>query len=211
MLRTFSESICAGLLISVGGCVFLSCENRYVGAILFSVALLCICYMEYYLFTGKIAYITDDRSPENIAKLFIGLCGNLLSTFLLGMVIRPAIPFIGDNAVGVFEAKLLQSPAQTVLRAAFCGMLMYLAVDIFRKKKSPIAILFCIPTFILSGFEHSVADMFYFGASGIYDIRAAGFLSAVIIGNTLGAVVLPLLEKVPKGHEPRNSPKKGQF
>ena len=42
MLKNFLSSVCAGVLISIGGCVFLACENRYVGAVLFSVALLWI-------------------------------------------------------------------------------------------------------------------------------------------------------------------------
>ena len=43
------------LIVSVGiGCiVFLSCDNVYVGAILFSVAFLTVCIMKFSLFTGK--------------------------------------------------------------------------------------------------------------------------------------------------------------
>lgn len=54
VVSTLRLSVCAGLLIAIGGSVFLSCENRYIGAMLFSVALLCICYRGYYLYTGKI-------------------------------------------------------------------------------------------------------------------------------------------------------------
>ena len=35
--------IAAGLMISLGSAVFLSCENRYVGCLLFCIALYCIC------------------------------------------------------------------------------------------------------------------------------------------------------------------------
>ena len=69
MLKTFAASISAGILIAIGGSVFLACDNRYIGSLLFSVALLCICYLGYYLFTGKIGYLTEDHSPGNILRL----------------------------------------------------------------------------------------------------------------------------------------------
>ena len=78
----------------------------------------------------------------------------------------------------------------------FCGFLMYLAVSIFRDKKTPIGILFAIPVFILSGFEHSIADMFYFAASGMVSLRAFFFLWVVILGNSVGGMLLPALQKI---------------
>ena len=73
---------------------------------------------------------------------------------------------------------------------------MYLAVSIFRDSKTPLAILFCIPVFILSGFEHSIADLYYFAASGIVSLRACAFLWVVIAGNSVGGVLLGLLMKL---------------
>ena len=56
-----------------------------------------------------------------------------------------------------------------------------------------VGILFCIPVFILAGFEHSIADIFYFAASGIVSLPALGFIWTVILGNTLGGMILPVL------------------
>ena len=75
---------------------------------------------------------------------------------------------------------------------------MYLAVSVWRDRQTPLGILFCIPVFILSGFEHSIADMFYFAASGIVSAEAFGFIWLVIIGNALGAMLLPALELLGK-------------
>ena len=71
---------------------------------------------------------------------------------------------------------------------------MYLAVSIYRDNKTPLGILFCIPVFILSGFEHSIADMFYFAASGIVSVKAFAFLWIVILGNSIGGMLLPALK-----------------
>ena len=57
-------SLPAGVFIGIGGTVFLSCENRYVGAVLFSVGLLAICCMGLFLFTGRVGYRCWPRWRE---------------------------------------------------------------------------------------------------------------------------------------------------
>lgn len=196
MLKTFRESLCAGILITIGGTIFLSCENKTVGAVLFSVALLCICYKSYYLFTGKIGYIVEQHTKQDFLNLDIGLFGNLAATFFLGMLLRTVLPNIGEKAAEMCSAKLAQFPLYTFIRGFFCGILMYLAVSIYKEKNSVLGILFCVPVFILCGFEHSIADMFYLGASGIFSVKIIIFTALVVAGNTFGAIVLPLLKGV---------------
>lgn len=196
MLKTFRDSLCAGILITIGGTVFLSCENKTVGAVLFSVALLCICYKSYYLFTGKIGYIVEKHTKQDFLNLDIGLFGNLAATFFLGMLLRTVLPNIGEKAAEMCSAKLAQFPLYTFIRGFFCGILMYLAVSIYKEKNSVLGILFCVPVFILCGFEHSIADMFYLGASGIFSVKIILFTALVVAGNTFGAIVLPLLKGV---------------
>lgn len=196
MLKTFRESLCAGILITIGGTVFLSCENKTVGAVLFSVALLCICYKSYYLFTGKIGYIVEKHTKQDFLNLDIGLFGNLAATFFLGMLLRTVLPNIGEKAAEMCSAKLAQFPLYTFIRGFFCGIMMYLAVSIYKEKNSVLGILFCVPVFILCGFEHSIADMFYLGASGIFSVKIILFTALVVAGNTFGAIVLPLLKGV---------------
>lgn len=196
MVKTVFGAVSAGIMIAIGGSVFLACDNKYVGAVLFSVALLCICYLGYYLFTGKIGYLAKDFSKSNILNLATGLAVNLIITFLLGMLISFALPNLAEKAYTICTAKLEQSFLITFIRAVFCGVLMYTAVEIFKEKKTPLGIIFCIPVFILCGFEHSVADMFYFGASGIFNTKILTFESAAVLGNTVGSLVLALLSKI---------------
>lgn len=196
MVKTVSGAVSAGIMIAIGGSVFLACDNKYVGAVLFSVALLCICYLGYYLFTGKIGYLAKDFSKSNVLSLATGLAVNLIITFLLGILISFALPNLAEKAYTICTAKLEQSFLITFIRAVFCGVLMYTAVEIFKEKKTPLGIIFCIPVFILCGFEHSVADMFYFGASGIFNAKILTFELAAVLGNTVGSLVLALLSKI---------------
>ena len=50
----------AGISISLGGTVFLACDSKIVGAVLFSVGLFSICAFGFHLFTGKVCYVFDN-------------------------------------------------------------------------------------------------------------------------------------------------------
>jgi len=193
MLKKLCSGIAAGVCICLGGSVFLACENRIVGAVLFSVALLCICFKGYALFTGKVGYVPEAHDQESVSVLLLALLGNAIGTVAGGYLIRAALPNLGAAAETICLAKLNQVWWATLVRGCFCGVLMYLAVSTYRDNKTPLGILFCIPVFILSGFEHSIADIFYFAASGIVSLPAFGFLWLVIIGNAIGGMLLPLL------------------
>lgn len=202
MLKDTVSGVMAGVLIAIGGAVFLACENRYLGAILFTVALLCICLKGYALFTGKVGFLPETHDKAAISLLLCALLGNAAATFAAGYAVRYALPALGAAASALCEGKLAaQTFPQTLIRAVFCGILMYLAVSIYRDRHTVIGILFCIPVFILAGFEHSIADMFYFAASGIVSWRACGFIFTVILGNALGGVLLPLLALVGRKKE----------
>ena len=204
MLKLIIDGIKAGIMIAIGGSVFLSCENRYIGAILFSVALLCICLKGYSLFTGKVGYLPENHSKEAFKILLCGLLGNIVSTVLLGYAVSFANPALGEAAKVICEAKLSQEALQTFVRAFFCGVLMYMAVSTYREKGTLAGIFFCVPVFILSGFEHSIANMFYFGASGIINMDSIIYLAVVIAGNSVGGMAMPILNILGKG-EPKNA------
>ncbi|MBQ7455514.1 MAG: formate/nitrite transporter family protein, partial [Clostridia bacterium] len=117
MIRKITSGVAAGILVSIGGAVFLSCDNRYVGAVLFSVALLCICLKGYSLFTGRVGYIPETHDRETVSALLLGLLGNLIGTALCGLALRHAVPAIGAAAETACAARLTQAPLQTFARA----------------------------------------------------------------------------------------------
>lgn len=192
MLKKIFSGIMAGLLISIGGTVFLSCTDKVVGAVAFTIGLLAVCYYGANLYTGRIGYLFDKHDKDGIQDLVFGLLGNLTGTTACGLLLGP---LKGEAAVALCSPKLTQAPLETVLRAAFCGMLVYIAVNLFRDKKTPLGILIGIPVFILSGFEHSIADAFYFAAAGIFSGEAAVFILLVLAGNSVGALLFDRLLK----------------
>ena len=203
IIWNFVNGLLAGIMIAVGGTVFLACfgdgsmVNKTIGAFFFSIALLSICYKGYSLYTGKIGFIPEKHDGEAFSVLLWGLLGNLISTVVLGYALRAAIPTIGGVAETLCTARLTQEWWQTLIRGIFCGILMYMAVSIYRDKKTISGILFCVPVFILAGFEHSVANMFYFGAAGMFfSVDSIIYLAIVVLGNTIGGMLMPVLAMV---------------
>ncbi len=185
-------------MVSIGGAVFLGCENKIVGSVLFCVALIVICINSYSLYTGKIGFILECRAKTDCAAIFLGLLGNILGTLLCGWILRAGIPALGNTASELCAAKLTQMAFGTLIRGIFCGVLMYCAVSTFRNRNTLAGILFCIPVFILSGFEHSIADVFYCTVGGCLNPKAIAFLCIVLIGNSIGANIMPLLDQIEK-------------
>jgi len=194
--RSLSLSLAAGIFISIGGAVFLSCENSVVGAVLFAVALLSICYLGLYLFTGKVGFLAVSHTGSEIAEVALTLLGNLVGTLIGGIMVSAAKPKLMDAAQMRCMPRLEMDPAAILITAFFCGILMYTAVAIYKEKGSPLGIFFCVPVFILSGFEHSIADMFYFFCARMFSAEVFVFLLLVIVGNTVGGLLIPFLRRL---------------
>lgn len=216
MLKQLIAAVGGGLMIAIGGCVYLNTDPRWVGAIFFSVALISICYCGLGLFTGRVGFVPDNFSKAELCGLSMTLIGNAIGTFTIGSLVLHAIPdTLGSAALIAVAGKIAAPWYANLLRAVLCGVLMYLAVRIFREKNTVVGILFCVPAFILAGFEHSIADMFYFAASGYREWNGLWFLLIVILGNAIGGMLLPLLERLGKWCDARPTapteaaPKKG--
>lgn len=196
MLRkVFFDGILAGLAVSLGGAVFMACNSRYVGAALFSVALYTVCCFGFYLYTGKIGYIVESHTKNDFLSLIVGLIGNAVGAVACGLAVAFASPAFREKAVSLAETKLAVGIGETFVKALFCGILMYISVWIYKEKKTPIGIFVCIPTFILSGFEHSVANMFYFSLGNSFTGMTALYVFIAVLGNTVGGILIPLLLK----------------
>ena len=197
MLKQLIAAVCGGLMIAIGGCVYLNTAERWVGAIFFSVALISICYCGFGLFTGRVGFVPDNFSGRELCGLSMTLIGNAIGTFTVGSLVYHLMPeTIGAAALASVAGKVSAEWGVNLLRAVLCGVLMYLAVRIFREKNTVVGIIFCVPAFILAGFEHSIADMFYFAASGYREWNGLWFLLLVIAGNAIGGMLLPLLARL---------------
>jgi formate/nitrite transporter FocA (FNT family) len=194
------RSMLAGMLIAMAGGTYLSCQAlipdatiaKVVGAFLFSIGLIGVIALEANLFTGKVGYI-DSWHKFGLACAM--LVYNLLIAGLIGLLYKGLnFPMMtGTGPFGPDSARALK-PWYNILFDGFgCGVLIYLAVELYRKTKSFLPVIMCVMAFILSGTEHCIPDAFYLGASEFSWI-ALGKLGLVILGNAGGAVAIHWLQ-----------------
>ena len=191
LVNTFSLATLAGLMIGFGGIIYLMCANKMVGALLFSFGLLTIVCQGFALYTGRIGYFRQ----YGLASILVTIVGNFVGTWLAAKGF--ALTRHTVDIAAVVAPKLQDSSLSVFLLSIGCGAMMYLAVDSYRKSKSWLFVIMPIVIFILSGFEHSIANMFYFGASGIVSLEAFGYICVVILGNSIGGMLFPVL-KLPR-------------
>ena len=194
---TLLKAFAAGVFISVGGAVFLSCESRYLGALLFAVGLFVICTMGLLLFTGKVCYVFENDLGYALSLILIWL-GNLAGCTVSAALFRMTrIAGIAEKAAGMCETKLAETPASVFILGIFCNILIWIAVEGYKKNPHELgkylAIVFGVVVFIVSGFEHCVANMFYFAVAGQLGGQAFTFLAVNTLGNAVGGVFMPLL------------------
>ena len=205
MLRETGKGILSGLMVSIGGAVYLACENRYVGAVLFSVALITICLMQFSLYTGKIGFLVENHKKSDVIATFSGLLGNFIGCVIFGLLLKVALHKLSEASVIICNSKLDQTSISALIRAFFCGVLMFVAVWSYKEKKTLAGIFVCIPVFILSGFEHSIADMFYLSIAGFFNFKALLYVLIIVLGNSLGGMFIPAMQKLINFKKGKNS------
>lgn len=198
----FFKGIAAGIMIGIGGIIYLMAENKVVGSFLFSFGLFTIIRYGFALYTGKVGYIPENK-PFYIAEVLVTLAGNIFGTAMAaGMVLLTRIgDKVHESASSIMETKLGDSIESRFILGIFCGLLMYLAVQNARNCRetgADTSLVFgtAVPVmiFILSGFNHSVADCFYYFAA--YPTgEGIMYLGTVVVGNALGGMLVPFLKK----------------
>jgi formate/nitrite transporter FocA (FNT family) len=196
------KSVMAGICIGIGGIVYLSVENKVVGAALFATGLFTVCTMGYHLYTGKACYLLDSPNKGSyliwLAQVW---AGNLIGTVLVGYAMRltRSGPALAEKAQALCQTKLGDSLLSIFILAIFCNIMIYIGVESYRSNPHPLGkylgILLGIMVFILSGFEHCVANMFYFSVANAWSLTAVGYLLVMTAGNLVGAVLPEAMKK----------------
>lgn len=190
------KGIYAGMMIGIGGTVYLSISNSIIGAIFFSVGLLTICIYKMNLYTGMIGYIIENKL-NYIVTLLLTLIGNFIGTMITSLlVLNTRIASISVRAKEISAIKINDNYLSIFILSIFCGMLMYIAVNTFKKEKDSIvrylAIFICVIVFILSGFEHCIANMYYISLAKLWSLKAVLSMLIMILGNSVGSIFIAI-------------------
>lgn len=202
-LKTFVFAVLAGVCIAIGGTVYLSVENKALGALLFTVGLFTICCFGLNLYTGKVCYVFDNP-PSYLLDVALIWLGNLLGTWGAAKLLLATRIGAGlqANAAAVCAAKLGDGILSIFILAVFCNMLICIAVEGFKNNPHELgkylALVFGVVVFILCGFEHCIANMFYFSVAEVWSAKTFGYLLVMTLGNAVGGVVFPLALRLKK-------------
>lgn len=209
---------------------------RLVTAAVFPVGLMMIVMIGGELFTGDclmVAGVWDRRYSigRMLRVLAIVWCSNLAGAILIAVLIgNSGIFSYSDGGLGAFLIKIAygkcaMQPLTAVVSGILCNILVCSAVGMSTAAKDAIgklmSVFFPIMAFVVAGWEHSVANMFYLpagmiaahnpqfiakaeelyglSAGQIYEqVNVAGFFHNILpvtLGNIVGAMVcmaLPL-------------------
>ena len=168
MKKIFLSAILAGAVIAFGGTVFLSVENTVVGSIFFTIGLFVVCTRGLHLFTGKVCYVFDNDMAYAKTLPVIWL-GNLVGTSLIALAEKcTRLVSLSARAQGICELKLSEPLFGAFILAVFCNVMIYIGVEGYRSNPHELgkylALFFGVCVFILCGFEHCVANMYYIPA-----------------------------------------------
>ena len=193
------RAILSGVVISIGGTIFLMLNRTELGAFLFGIGLFMVVVNGYNLYTGKIGYVIDNKI-NYLWELFLTLVGNLIGTISCGYLLL--VTRYGDKlnevAKAAADAKLNDNLLSIFVLSIFCGMLMFLAVDLYKRLTDVgryFAVFLCVTVFIICGFEHCVANMYYFSAANAWDLKTVLYLLVMILGNSVGGILIALGNK----------------
>ena len=213
-LKVLLFGIFAGLAIGLGSFVFtivlswsqnnLPLEMQTAGKIfassLFSIGLILVCVFGLQLYTGKIGVVFDDREKlkENAISLPIMLVGNAIGAFALGILchfIFMNVDSVKATIEGIADGKTDSSLVFT--EGIFCGALVYFAVYCYKNFQNwamkIIGIVVSVTLFVYCGFQHCIANMFYFGMAFNWNIDVLWNLLIVILTNSIGALLIRCL------------------
>lgn len=221
IIKMFVLAIFAGCFIAIAGIgattAAVSIESaslaRLVSAMVFPAGLAMVLIAGSELFTGNNLIIIPVlekkiRLYEMLINWVVVYLGNLVGTMLVAfLVVKGHTPDLFDGALAnsIVNAANIRTTmvfSDAFIRGILCNFLVCIAVWMsFAAKKISgkiMALYFPIMIFVLCGFEHSIADMYYVSAGLFtkmeYGIEAEGltwfnFFSKNLLPVTLGNLV----------------------
>jgi formate/nitrite transporter len=222
LLSQLILSVLGGAFIGMGALFYVLIHSdaslgfaaRQVGAALsFCLGMLLVVVAGAELFTGNNLIVMARAqgaigSGEVVRNWTIVFAGNLVGTAGLALLVfLSRHPDMNNGAIGhdyihIAEAKAALPFLVALWRGVLCNALVCLAIWMSYAGRSVIdkavAIIFPIAAFVAAGFEHCIANLYYFAMALLLEPQASRFLLggmlrnlvAVVIGNVIGGSVL---------------------
>ena len=222
LLFSFLKGILAGLAIGVGGFLYILMTfliqgelGKVLGSILFAVGLFTVCTFYLHLYTGKIGLVYEKKQDKSFyISLPIMLIGNAIGAIGLGYIC-----YFSFRNLDIFQVAVNTAYVRLVfdnfndylsccIKSLLCGLCVYLAVKSFAYKRisvlGTLLLVMFVFIFVYCGFQHCIANMFYFGFANAWGWQAAVDLVLCILFNSIGPVLGVLLLKANQKNQDAN-------
>ena len=182
------KSFFAGILIGLGACGYLALGGL-PAAIIFAFGLIGVVLSGSLLYTGRAGVM---KLSETGSLVMIWLF-NILACILLGLLMMSLGGEPVERAQTAVAGRLAQGPWRSFLRAVGCGLIIDIAVWMYRTTKNILPVLFGVPLFIVCGFYHSIADVVYLVAAWKWSPDILWYYPVIVLGNYAGCNVRRLI------------------
>ena len=207
LLLNFLKGILAGLSIGLGGFLYILMVHyvdgelgKVLGSTLFAIGLFLVCTFKLSLYTGKIGVIYEGKqTKEFYLSLPIMLIGNAIGAFGLGylcfFIFRNTEIMDTVNSTCSIRTSLnsFNDYLSCMIKSLLCGFCVYMAVKLFALNRlKPLGIsflVFFVFVFVYCGFQHCIANMFYFGFGNHINGNMFINLALVILFNSIGPII----------------------
>ena len=181
ILKMLVLGILAGMFIAlagVGATIGSAHGGKLAGALIFPIGLIMVVIAGSELFTGNNLMVMSwlkgkIKLRELLKNWLIVFIGNLLGALLVAffVVYSGIFDSISESVIATATTKSNLDFLEAILRGVFCNFLVCIAVWMAFSAETIagkiLAIFGPIFLFVLCGFEHSIANMFY-GPAGIF-------------------------------------------
>lgn len=177
------KGILAGILISIGCLVYLSVGEIF-GAVLFSFGLTSVILTQSKLFTGLAGFCNCYKDYK---VLIISLICNFIGCFIVGSLVDTV------DATAIITNRLNSSYLHLLIYSIGTGIIMSVSVKFAKEQSNFIPLLLGIPTFILCGMPHCIADICYYSIEGWKITYILPWIIS-ILGNFIGCNVTKIIK-----------------
>lgn len=131
---------------------------------------------------------------------------NMFGAAFMGLMARFIKPGFVDKVSGMCDVKMHESMLQLAILSMLCNLMIFIAVEFwriwgiknimysFQNERMTLVgmagLIFATAIFVICGFEHCVANVFYFAFAGV--MPSIRFLIVNVVFNAIGGILAHL-------------------
>lgn len=163
--HVISRSLLAGIVVGIGGYLYLLSHDPMIGSALASICFLSCSVLNLNLFTNKSGFLSDSM---DFRRLILVLILNVIAAFLFGLISRFLNQSIVSMADKIVLSHLSSDYLLCIMMSLITGFLVTLAAKFDNLRSGYLLHIVCVFSFLAIGGFHCVLDSFYYGASSVF-------------------------------------------